>query len=171
MVRRYCVAALLLLCAACQDPHFGAGPITLSPGVKASFEEYMARDAPLYFAVTPNGNGSFYVYCEGGFNCTSSAAQMETLDECRSHNFGQDCKLYAIGRSVVWQGAEGSATASKRDTRIAAAGAQPERATGSRLPLGPYAFDPGRQVFAGDRVPGADRARQARPLLRARARP
>jgi hypothetical protein len=35
-------------------PDSGTGPITLSPGVEASFAEYMGRDAPL-----ENGRGSY----------------------------------------------------------------------------------------------------------------
>ena len=89
-----------------KDPHFGSGLITLSPQVKASFEEYEARDAPIYFVVTESGFGSFYVYCEGGFNCTGSAARMHALDQCRRHNPGEECKVYAMGRNVVWQDAD-----------------------------------------------------------------
>jgi hypothetical protein len=107
MVRPYLVLALLFLCATCaKDPDFGAGRITLSPQVKASFEEYTARDAPLYFLVTKSGVGSYYIYCDGGFNCTESAARMQAFDQCRRHNPAEDCKIYAIGRSVVWQDAD-----------------------------------------------------------------
>jgi hypothetical protein len=50
MLRSYRVLALLFLCATCaRDPDFGTGRIILSPQVRASFEEYTARDAPLYF--------------------------------------------------------------------------------------------------------------------------
>jgi hypothetical protein len=107
MLRSYCVLALLFLCAACaRNPDFGAGRISLSPQVKASFEEYTARDAPLYFLVTESGVGSYYLYCDGGFNCTESAARMQAMDQCRRHNPGENCKIYAIGRSVVWQDAD-----------------------------------------------------------------
>ncbi len=100
--RRF-VPALLLLCAACQDPDFGSGPIALGPAVQASFDEYMTRDAPACFAITGDGFGSYYVYCVGGFNCTTSAARLMTLDRCRGRNSDQSCKLYAIGRHIVWQ--------------------------------------------------------------------
>jgi hypothetical protein len=107
MFRYYWIVALLFLCASCgRDPDFGAGPITLSPGVEASFEEYKARDAPIYFLVSENGRGSYYIYCDGGFNCTTSAARMQALDQCRRNNAGNDCKIYAVGRRVVWQDAE-----------------------------------------------------------------
>jgi hypothetical protein len=106
MLRSYWVLALLLLCATCaRDPDFGAGRINLSPQVKVSFEEYTARDAPLYFLVTESGVGSYYIYCDGGFNCTESAARMQAFDRCRRQNPAEDCKIYATGRSVVWQDA------------------------------------------------------------------
>ena len=110
MFRCYWMLALLLLLASCQDRDVGTGPITLSPGVEASFAEYKGRDAPLYFLVTENGRGAYYSYCVGGFNCTSSAARVQALDLCRRRYPGNDCKIYAIGRSVVWD-TEGPATA------------------------------------------------------------
>ena len=79
MFRCYWALALLLLCASCQDPDRGTGPITLSPSAQASFAEYMGRDAPIYFLVTEDGRGSYYMYCVGGFNCTSSAARVQAL--------------------------------------------------------------------------------------------
>jgi hypothetical protein len=110
MFRCYCALALLLLCASCQDPDFGTGPITLSPGAEASFADYMGRDAPLYFLLTENGGGAYYTYCVGGFNCTSSAARVQVLDLCRRRYPGSDCKIYAIGRRIVWD-TEAPATA------------------------------------------------------------
>ena len=93
MCRRYLSLPLLLLGAACgiEDPDFGSGPITLSPGVKASFEQYKARDAPIYFAVSESGLGSYYIYCHGGFSCTDSLARMMVLDNCRRNNGGEEC--------------------------------------------------------------------------------
>jgi hypothetical protein len=108
MFWRYWSHALLLICASCgpRDPDFGAGPITLSPQVRASFEEYKARDAPAYFVITESGLGSYYVYCSGGFNCTYPAARMQALAQCRNHYPGEECKIYAVRRSVVWQDAD-----------------------------------------------------------------
>ena len=100
--------ALLLLCTSCsfRDSEVGSGPITLSPQVQASFEEYKARDAPIYFVVTKSGVGSHYLYCVGGFNCKVPEARMQALAQCRRHYPGEECKLYAIGRVVVWQDAD-----------------------------------------------------------------
>ena len=44
----------------------------------------------------------------GGFNCTYPAARMHALDQCRRNNPGEECKIYAVRRSVVWQDAEAS---------------------------------------------------------------
>jgi hypothetical protein len=105
---RYWVLVLLFLCAACaaRDPDVGTGRITLSPQVKASFEEYKERDAPIYFVVTQSGVGSHYLYCEGNYGCTGSAARMRALEGCRRLHPDEDCKIYAIGRIVVWQDAD-----------------------------------------------------------------
>jgi hypothetical protein len=100
--------SLLLLCASCsfRDSDVGSGPITLSPQVKASFEEYKTLDAPTYFLVTESGLGSYYLYCVGGFNCKVPQARMQALAQCRRHYPGEECKLYAVGRVVVWQDAD-----------------------------------------------------------------
>ena len=104
--------ALLFLSASCgiKDPDFGSGPITLSPQARASFEEYKARNAPIYFVVTESGVGSYYVYCQGGFNCTYPTARMHALDQCRRYYPGEECKIYAVRRSVVWQDADAPRT-------------------------------------------------------------
>jgi hypothetical protein len=105
MLRRWSLLASLSIAAACslEDPEAGKGLIVLSPGTKAHLEEYMGRNAPLYFAVTENGGGSYSVYCDGGFNCDGVEARRRALDGCRAGNAGRDCKIYAIRRVVVWQ--------------------------------------------------------------------
>ena len=77
MLRRWSLLASLSIATACSrdDPEAGKGLIVLSPGTKAHLEEYMGRNAPLYFAVTENGRGSYSVYCDGGFNCDSVGAR------------------------------------------------------------------------------------------------
>ena len=132
MFRPWWMLASLLIGVSCslEVPEAGKGPITLSPGVKASLEEYMGRDAPLYFAVTEDGRGAHYVYCFGGFNCVNPAARTQTLDNCRSRN-GRDCKLYAVRRVVVWQDVTGAGraepqlSASERLTRDCLQGSTP----------------------------------------------
>ncbi|HZA66083.1 MAG TPA: hypothetical protein VE592_03985 [Geminicoccaceae bacterium] len=128
-------ALLLVLCASCalKDPDFGSGPITLSPQVRASFEEYKARDAPTYFVVTESGLGAYYVYCMGGFNCTYPTARMHALDRCRALYPGEECKIYAVRRSVVWRDTDAPAatttsqlSASDRLVQACLAGDTPE---------------------------------------------
>jgi hypothetical protein len=98
MVRCRWPILLLFFCASCsfRDADVGSGPITLSPQVEASFD----------FVVTESGVGSHYLYCEGGFNCQVPEARMQALAQCRRHYPGEECKLYAIGRVVVWQDAD-----------------------------------------------------------------
>jgi tetratricopeptide (TPR) repeat protein len=120
MFRSYWTYTLLFLCASCgmRDPDFGSGPITLSPQVKASFEEYKARDAPTYFVVTESGLGAYYLYCVEGFNCTFPTARRQALDQCRRHYPGEECKIYAVRRSVVWQDADRAPQFSASDRLI-----------------------------------------------------
>jgi tetratricopeptide (TPR) repeat protein len=115
MIGRYSAVALLFFCTSCAtgDPDVGTGQLTLSPQVEARFEEYKARDAPLYFLVTESGVDSFYTYCVGGFGCTRSAARMQALAQCRRAYPDEDCKIYAVGRSVVWQDADAPRPAPK----------------------------------------------------------
>jgi hypothetical protein len=102
------ILALVLLCTTCspRDPDHGEGQIVLTAPVRASFNEYMSHNAPLYFLVTESGAGSYYIYCDGGFKCVRSGARMQALAECRRLNPGDECKIYAIGRSVVWRNAD-----------------------------------------------------------------
>ena len=105
---RYWVLILLSLGAACaaKDPDVGTGRITLSPQVKANFEEYKETNAPIYFVVTQSGVGSYYLYCEGNYGCTGSTPRMRALEGCRRLHPDEDCKIYAIGRIVVWRDAD-----------------------------------------------------------------
>jgi hypothetical protein len=114
-----------------EDSEAGKGLIVLGPNTRASLEEYMGRNAPLYFLVTEDGRGSYYMYCEGGFNCDRPAARRQALDQCRSRA-GRDCKIYAIRRVVVWQDALGDSartgpqlTAGEQLTRDCLAGPTP----------------------------------------------
>lgn len=129
MLQRLSMIALLLIGVSCslEDPEAGKGAITLSPGVRASLEEYMGRDAPLYFVVTEDGRGSNYVYCVGGFNCDNVAARTQMLDDCRSLT-GRNCKIYAIRRVVVWQDADGGAGDTVSSTRT-----EPQLSASERL--------------------------------------
>jgi hypothetical protein len=102
---------LMFLCASCsfkdpdKDLDVGSGPITLSPHVQANFEAYKALDRPMYFVVTESGVGSYSIYCPGRLYCSSPTARIEALAQCRKDNPGAECKVYAMGRVVVWQDA------------------------------------------------------------------
>ena len=133
MVRYWSIVGLLLICVSCslEDSEAGKGLIVLSPNTRANLQEYMGRDAPLLFVVTEDGRGSYYMYCDGGFNCDRSAARSQALDECRSRA-GRDCKIYAIRRVVVWQDALGDSartgpqlSAGEQLTRDCLAGSTP----------------------------------------------
>lgn len=110
MLRRLSIIAVLSFGVSCslEDPEAGKGPIVLSPATRANLEEYMGRNAPLYFVVTEDGRGSYSIYCDGGFNCNRSGARSQALDQCRSRSGGRDCKIYAIRRVIVWQDPLGS---------------------------------------------------------------
>ena len=86
---------------ACQtSSQIGKGPITLSPGVRATYEKYLEGNG-LSFAVTEDGRGSMYYFCQDS-HCRSGSP-FEAVRTC-NHYYGEGrCKLYAIGKEIVWQ--------------------------------------------------------------------
>lgn len=81
----------------------GDGPIRVSSNVANGFAEYKTKAKPLTFAVSVDGREYSYYYCTGT-PCTSSHATPETIADCQGRSGGVPCKVFAIGREVVWNG-------------------------------------------------------------------
>ena len=97
-------AALLAgaIITGCQSTstQIGKGPVTLSPAVQATFEKYQKGNG-LSFAITEDGSGSIYYFCKDS-HCRAGSP-FEAVRTC-NHYYGEGrCKLYAIGKEIVWQ--------------------------------------------------------------------
>lgn len=87
------------------DPDYGQGPLSLSYRVKANFDEYLRLSNPFTFAVSIDGNYSGWTYCPQGVAGTGcQATPHAAVSYCESASRGIPCKVYAVGRNVVWQG-------------------------------------------------------------------
>ena len=81
----------------------GSGPLTVAPNVAAGFETYKTKAKPLTFAVSTDGQDYSYYFCPGT-PCDSSHATPEAIASCQGRSGGVPCKIFAIGREVVWDG-------------------------------------------------------------------
>lgn len=88
----------------CQDPQSpaptaGGKPIVVSQAVWASFQKYLRDSNNIAFAVSEDGNGSFYYYCDSQ-NCPDSQARIDAVSVCARTNH-QQCRLFAIRSRIV----------------------------------------------------------------------
>jgi hypothetical protein len=103
LVRLAVLAALstgLVACKSTREAHYGSGPLTLSPGVQAAFEQYLQTMTPGMFLVTIDGTATYYIYCEES-DCYDSIS-MFAIQSCEA-KFARPCKIYADGRGIVWR--------------------------------------------------------------------
>lgn len=105
MMKAGLTLAGLLTLAACTTGGIrtGSGPITLSPGMAAYYQEFLDATSLGYFAVTADGRTSAaYSYCpEKGCLAGGRAGAIRA---CESDSDGQPCYLFSDGRNVLWQG-------------------------------------------------------------------
>lgn len=80
----------------------GSGPVSLSERVEQAFERYKNEDNPKHFAISLDGEDYGYSICTE-FKC-SPEGQRVALESCTKRSDGKVCKLYASGRSVIWNG-------------------------------------------------------------------
>lgn len=99
------VLATPLITGCVTDPDYGQGPLSLSFRVKAMFDEYSRLSNPFAFAVSIDGNYAGWTYCSQGVAGTGcQATPHAAVSYCESASRGIPCKIYAVGRNVVWQG-------------------------------------------------------------------
>jgi hypothetical protein len=97
-----------LVIAACQTiaPKIGTGPLSLSPNVSGSFENYKLHSSPTHFAVSNDGKNS------GAMRCPPQYIECEVDDGTLALELcnkaaklrGTSCSIFAVGKTVVWKG-------------------------------------------------------------------
>jgi hypothetical protein len=99
----------ILLTSACATPSYvGDGPVSLSPAVRAYYEEYRRQVNPLAFAVSPDGRAAGYSACPQFGGCRGNEIS-SALASCQRS--GRKCFIYDMAGTVVWQGATTSTRA------------------------------------------------------------
>lgn len=81
----------------------GSGPITLSSRAQSSLKRYLNLEAPLAFAVSADGRHSQAMFCSNP-PCTSPGSSEAATMLCQKKANGGACKIYAVGKKIVWQG-------------------------------------------------------------------
>ncbi len=83
---------------------WGKGELKLDDFVVEKFIEYLRGNTsrtPYLFAVSTDGWGYNYYYCESGMACQGGAEQI--LEECSKYSKGVECFLFARKRTIKWK--------------------------------------------------------------------
>ena len=83
--------------------NIGSGPIRLSSDVKGQFDAYRKRSFPIYFAVSVDGKSEGHGFCNNGYTCGQFSQESYVIGSCESNSGGVPCKIYAIGKKIVWK--------------------------------------------------------------------
>lgn len=93
---------LPLISAGCESV-YGSGPITLSPRAQAELDRYMSNPSAGSFAVPPDGSVGIWYSCnESSIRCANNTIG-PAVRLCNQYTNRQDCKIYAVGREIVWE--------------------------------------------------------------------
>ena len=97
------VLVLAFAAAACQSqiPH-GTGAITIQPNVQLSWQRYLDHRDPIVFLVSVDGAISYSTYCKH-LQCEPDPLYVIAEKRC-AELAGKPCKVFAEGRTIVWQG-------------------------------------------------------------------
>lgn len=97
--------SIALPLSACETGGEGPPP-TFSPSVQALFERYMGEHNPTVFVVSTDGQAARYSYCPAyaGKCGIGGATKGKVLKACEERSEGVSCKVYAVGRKIVWKG-------------------------------------------------------------------
>ena len=92
--------------AGCQTDadYIGTGPITLSAKTEAAYDKW--KNGGIYFFVTDDGKGSYYVYCPvSSFGACQGGSWNAHLakQECERRN-NRRCRLFGLNDQRVWNG-------------------------------------------------------------------
>ena len=85
----------------------GSGPIRLSIAAEKKFQKYLALDEPLAFGVSTDGQRSSGSFCQQPGTCADIDGPGLALERCHATAGlkGHPCKIFAIGKDIVWDGA------------------------------------------------------------------
>lgn len=90
---------------ASQQPSIGQGTLKVAPSVNAKYKKYLQLDEPLAFAVSTDGRASSGSFCQQPGTCLDINGPQLAIDQCNQASASKSaCKLFAIGRDVVWNG-------------------------------------------------------------------
>ncbi len=92
----------VLMLVSCKTPDAGEGPLIISPRTKTAIDAYFKTPNPMFFAITEDGVGGFWYQCPNATTCINPP--YDAITRCESLNNGRRCKIYAVGRNVVWDG-------------------------------------------------------------------
>ncbi|WP_085899559.1 hypothetical protein [Kiloniella majae] len=108
-MKKYLLLSFTLLMMGCKSaslqPHIGSGPIVLGNEVQEAFDKYLKTNSAV-FAVSEDGRSSYgYYYCPANYRCLGNNLKSvrPAIESCEKNSYGQPCKVYAIGRSIVWK--------------------------------------------------------------------
>jgi hypothetical protein len=89
----------VLACASRGQETRAEEPLVVSPEVMAQFEEYRARRAPMYFAVSSDGLFAWYSYCVDRACGGEQKYRRAAVDDCEKEG-GTDCRIFAVGDEI-----------------------------------------------------------------------
>lgn len=97
------LATLPIFLAGCvTNESFGTGPIQLDRTATTNFEAYKKLPRPMHFALSVDGKASYGIYC-ADYRCGDETIA-SVLSECEARSGGVPCKIFANGKTIVWNG-------------------------------------------------------------------
>lgn len=109
----FCIAITF---AACQNSADMNGPApAFSSSVEVLFEKYKKKTNPELFIISTDGQRAVFTYCPDIADLcppSAGATKAKALKKCEERSGGVPCKVYAVGRRVVWKGRPASDRAS-----------------------------------------------------------
>ncbi|MBL4691946.1 MAG: hypothetical protein JKY92_01265 [Magnetovibrio sp.] len=87
------------------ETQYGQGTLQVAPSVKVKYNKYLNLEEPLAFAVSEDGRSSSGSFCQQPGTCKDINGPKLAVDQCNAvSEVASPCKVFAIGRDVVWNG-------------------------------------------------------------------
>jgi hypothetical protein len=79
--------------------------LTVAPSVEQKYQRYLQLTEPLAFAISVDGKLSSGSFCQQPGTCANINGPQVALDQCNAASTPDaPCKLFAIGRDIIWYG-------------------------------------------------------------------